>query len=337
MLLFIILAIVSFIIAQLIAIEKKQREIWSIGIYTMQVSPEQIKIIPHPKAHNPVLTAKDVRDCKAQFVADPFLVQKNGHYYLFFEVYSNKGAIGLAKSSDGITWNYGKIILEEPFHLSYPFVFQHVGQYYMIPESFQTNSIRLYKAINFPTSWVFIKTLISGKDFVDTTITFSENKWWLFTSTTNNADLYLYYTDTLEGPWFEHPKNPIVQGDIKRARCGGNILKLNGKLIRLAQDDFSYHNDPLCDYGNAVRALEIIKLSTTDYLEKERKESPLIFATGKRWNKDGMHHFSTCGTPDIEQLVCVDGKIMVNTYQLRLRMPRLIGKVLSDLSRTLKR
>jgi len=330
---------------KLIAIEKKQLDVWSIGIYIMLGTPDKIQIIPHPRVRNPVLTAEDVRDNKAQFVADPFLIQKDGCYYLFFEVLTvnkgvNKGVIGLARSLDGLTWNYEKIILKEQFHLSYPCIFSWEGRYYMIPESYEAKSIRLYKAINFPNDWQFVKTLLEGKDFVDPTITFFQNNWWLFASTTRSSDLYLYYANTLEGPWFEHPKNPIVKGDMKTARCAGSILQRNGKLIRLAQDDFLYHNSPLRDYGNSVRALEIIKLSTADYIEREIKESPLISANGKGWNKDGIHHLSTCGTSNIEQIVCIDGKRIVDTYYLRLQIPQLMGRVLTGLSlmiRLLKR
>jgi len=322
---------------KLIAIEKKQRDVWSIGVYAMLGAPDKIKIIPHPQVRNPVLTAEDVRDLEAQFVADPFLVERDGYYYIFFEVLiANRGVIGLAKSSDGIHWNYEKIILKEPFHLSYPYIFSWEGRYYMIPESYKAKSIRLYRAINFPNDWQFVRTLLEGKDFVDPSITFFQNKWWLFASTTQSSDLYLYYADKLEGLWLEHPKNPIVKGDMKTARCGGSILQRNGKLIRLAQDDFLYHNDPLRDYGSAVRALEIIKLSTTDYLEKEIEESPLILPNGKSWNKDGMHHLSTCTTHDkIGQLACADGKRIFYTYYLRLQLPRLIGRALTGMFSTI--
>ena len=96
---------------------------WSIGVYTGSTpfeltDPEDIS--------NPVLTAKDVKDIDAKFVADPFMAIKAGRFYLFFEVLNranNQGDIGYAESENGQKWEYKKILIDEPFHLSYPYVF----------------------------------------------------------------------------------------------------------------------------------------------------------------------------------------------------------------------
>ena len=61
-------------------------------------------------------------------MADPFLhVSSSGLLYIFFEtktVASNQGDIAVAGSSDfGASWQYLGIALDEPHHLSYPFVF----------------------------------------------------------------------------------------------------------------------------------------------------------------------------------------------------------------------
>ena len=64
----------------------------------------------------------------ASAVADPFLHQHtDGALYVFFETKSNsnnQGDIAAARSSDGgASWHYLGIALDEPWHLSYPFVF----------------------------------------------------------------------------------------------------------------------------------------------------------------------------------------------------------------------
>ena len=73
------------------------------------------------------LFAEDVSDVPARFVADPFMLQDEGTWYMFFEVMNtrtNRGGIGLATSNDGLKWTYKRIALDEPFHLSYPHVFK---------------------------------------------------------------------------------------------------------------------------------------------------------------------------------------------------------------------
>lgn len=133
-------------------IDSKSFGEWSIGIYKLyDRENKDIIAIPYPGANNPVLTVQNITDRNANYVADPFLACENGNYYMFFEVFSRHGGdIGLATSKDAINWQYKRIVLDEPFHLSYPDVFKWEDNYYMIPESAEDSSVRLYKAKKFP-------------------------------------------------------------------------------------------------------------------------------------------------------------------------------------------
>ncbi len=282
---------------------------WAIGIYAssssapLNFSGENI--------NNPVLTANNVSDVPANFVADPFLVHDNGAWFMFFEVindttrpgpklrYPNKGAIGLAVSNDGLDWSYRQIVLDEPFHLSYPYVFQWKGEYYMIPETYQTCSVRLYKADSFPYTWSFVETLISGKPFVDSSILRYGNIWYIFTATTRNATLRLYYAKELTGPWTEHPESPIIEGDAHIARPAGRITIFDGRIIRFAQDDD-------LTYGKQVWAFEITKLTPEVYEEHIADKSPILKGTGSGWNADCMHHICPCQVNN-KWIASVDG------------------------------
>src|SRR4029077_16367514 len=88
--------------------------IWSIGIYAGK-SP--LRLAPAPGVRNPVLSARDVTDIPARFVADPFMLHADGLWHMFFEVLtpgSGLGEIGLAPSHDALTWQYRQIVLREP-------------------------------------------------------------------------------------------------------------------------------------------------------------------------------------------------------------------------------
>lgn len=299
---------------------------WSIGIYKLRDNDGSLELTSHPEAKNPVLTAKDITDRNALFVADPFLFYENNTYYMFFEVYSDKsyGDIGLATSQDGLNWKYQQIVLDEPFHLSYPYVIRWKDAFYMIPESSQDESIRLYKAEKFPYKWCFVKRLIDDRRFDDPTIFYFQKKLWLFVCTNHNSRLHLYYADDLEGPWFEHAKSPIIKGDKTKARPGGNVFFFKRKAVRIAQNDYHY-------YGNSVRAFRIINLDTENYKEKELKESPLLGPEEKGWNKDGMHHLSTCKINDKEWIVSVDGKIAKKRHRFYMEIPEMVVKFLVKL------
>lgn len=302
-------------------IETKTSEEWSIGIYRMTFSSGAFKFFPYKRIRNPVLTSKNITGIEAEYVADPFLVRKNGNYYMFFEaMIENKGCIGLAKSKDASRWKYEKIILDEPFHLSYPHVFNWNETYYMIPETYMKNSIRLYESTEFPYKWGFKKTLVEGKEFVDPTLLRYKGKWWLFVSNVSNEDLYLYYADDLEGDWKEHPRSPIIKKDPKIARPAGNIIQAGDRLIRIAQNDF-------LNYGNSLYAFEILELNEKEYMERGLEGNPLLEASGKGWNKDGMHHLSGWRINDKEWIVSVDGKNIRIRYRLQVYIPEKIVKI----------
>src|SRR5205814_7849375 len=92
----------------------------------------------------------------------------------------NKGEIGHATSADGTHWSYDRIVLAEPFHLSYPQVFAHAGEFYRIPESFQAGAVRLYQASPFPGRWQFMATLLEGDYLVDASVFQHGGRWWMF-------------------------------------------------------------------------------------------------------------------------------------------------------------
>ena len=128
----------------------------AIGLY-VGASPFDLKPSNSERA---ILTAEDIHDVDAEYVTDPFVVERDGEWYMFLGVRKEsdgRGAIGLAESSDGRSWEYQGIVLEEEFHTSFPHVVESHGEYYMIPESEGSGAIRLYRATRFPTTWKPLK------------------------------------------------------------------------------------------------------------------------------------------------------------------------------------
>jgi hypothetical protein len=113
----------------------RRRAEWAIGIYS---GPSPLEMKPHPMlASLPVLTRKSLTAMKASGVADPFMVRHGEGWCMFFEIEnqrSGRGEIGLARSFDAISWEFDRVVLKEPFHLSYPHVFEFDGAHYMLPE-----------------------------------------------------------------------------------------------------------------------------------------------------------------------------------------------------------
>lgn len=277
--------------------------IWSIGIYDLEEKDGRLK--PTARDANPILTAADVRDMQARFVADPFLVREKGHYYLFFEALGvDNGVISLASSTDGHRWIYRGVVLEEPFHLSYPCVFQWQDDYYMVPESIAVNSVRLYRATEFPGGWRFVKTIIADRPLVDPTVLVHNGILWLFAASRDNADLRLFFAHGPEGPWQEHPESPVIRNNSRDARPAGNFLNTGSRLIRFAQDSQANGEK----YGKAVRGFEILKLTVDEYRERPLAENPLLKESGNGWNATGMHQMSAIAIAPGRWIAAVDGK-----------------------------
>lgn len=278
-----------------------EKEDWTIGIYQGD-SPFNFPASLNKR--NPILTAEDVTDVPAKFVADPFLVQEDETWYLFFEVYNQntkQGDLAVATSSNARNWRYQQIILDEPFHLSYPYVFKWQDEYYLIPESFEANSIRLYKAEEFPTKWTYVTTLVDNVERVDNSIVYFNDKWWLFAAPTSNDTLHLYFADDLLGPWQEHPQSPIVEGNTHMARPSGRVLVYEGRLYRYTMDV-----NPAVG-THQVMALEITDITPTTYAERFVSEEPIISGSGKGWNMHGMHQLDPHQIGPNKWLAAVDG------------------------------
>jgi hypothetical protein len=280
--------------------------VWSIGIYTGK-SPFNFTAPAGVK--NPVLTARDVTDVPAGSLADPFMVFANGEWHLFMEVLnqrSKRGEIGLATSRDGKTWRYRQIVLAEPFHLSYPYVFKFDGSYYLVPETVHSYSVRLYRAEEFPGKWTLAGILVP-EPLADPCLFQAGGKWWLFgcrmppkQASRKDMALEVFFADHLLGPWVRHPRSPVARGP-SLARPGGRVINWDGKLVRFAQDDGDW-------YGRRLHALEITRLTPEDYQEKEIPLEPPLRDSGAGWNARGMHTIDPHLLSDGSWIAVVDGQ-----------------------------
>lgn len=250
-------------------------DVWSIAIYRgaspLALAPTGV-----------VITGADVTDVDAASVADPFLTQRDGRWHLFFEVIPRAnhrgGVIAIADSDDAVHWQYGGVVLREPFHLSYPHVFEWEGETYMTPES--AHGIRLYRCSDFPDDWTYAGDLLPIEGADPTPFRF-EGRWFLFVY--NSPDLLrLFFADALSGPYREHPSSPIVTDDTC-ARPAGRVVIHDGAPLRFAQVGRP-------SYGSAVRTFRITELTPTSYREEEVSQSPILTASGTGWNANGMHH-----------------------------------------------
>jgi len=206
---------------------------------------------------------------KNRFLADPFVIYRNGEHYCFVEDYDyaiKRGNISVYKITSGSNEELGVALIED-FHLSYPYLFEFKDELYMCPETSEKHEIRIYKCVDFPLKWVFHKTIMKDVSAADTAIFPYEDKWWMFTNIDKSPEgakdcqLHIFHgEDPLTEHWTPHDKNPIIF-DSLRARNGGLIID-NRSTYR------TYQRQGFDMYGEALGVAKVNKLTTSEYSEE---------------------------------------------------------------------
>jgi hypothetical protein len=240
---------------------------------------------------------------KDHFWADPFVIEHQGKHWMFFEDYfypNRRAGIACAEIlSDGTSVS-PQACLESEHHYSYPHVFRCGNELLMVPESLSSNSVDLYRCIEFPAKWKRERTLLRGR-FVDTTLWQQDGLWWLMTTRaepdSRAGSLFLFYSEALSGDWNFHPANPIST-DIRNNRGAGAVFVADGKLIRPSQSC-----SPI--YGYSFSFNEITELSTDRYSEKALR-------TVTPWGDFcAVHTYNRAGNIEV-----IDGAIMTPLKKL---------------------
>lgn len=239
---------------------------------------------------------------KDRIWADPFVIERNDTYYIFIEelLFSEPfGKIAVIEMDKDGNYKSPKTIIEQPYHLSYPFLIEDDGTLYMLPETMGNNTIELYKCIEFPYKWELEKVIMNNIKAVDSTIFKHDNKYWLFANieelngTKMQSELHLFYSDSLlNDHWIAHKQNPIVT-DKSSSRPAGELYMSENCIFRPAQNCTKH-------YGYAMNINKITTLNTNSYKEcLEQSITP-------SWSKD---MFSTHTINASEALTVIDAKI----------------------------
>ncbi len=180
---------------------------------------------------------------KDRWYADPFVRWHDGVHHVLCEDFverEGKGVISAFTIAADGTLSKPVVVLERPHHLSYPFLFEHEGHVFMMPELSANRTVDIYRAARFPDRWVHHATILADVAVDDATLVLHGDRWWLFAgsrhwqSTCWDA-LSLYHGPSPFGPFQPHPFNPVVV-DARSARPAGAMEVRNGVLWRPAQD-----------------------------------------------------------------------------------------------------
>ena len=226
------------------------------------------------------------------FIADPFAMRGvDGTLSVLVEAFDYRtkhGEIQYYRYSPRLELLSHGTALRTDAHLSYPYLIAHKGDIYMLPESFRSGALTLYRAREFPKSWEPAATLLD-LPAIDASPVQYNGQWWMFFSLPGDAqrplrELHLAYADDLLGPWTLHPKNPIRTG-LNGSRMGGTPFLHQG-LLHLPMQDSTH------GYGSGMTILKITTLTMDDFAAE-----PVAALNGHGLHKnfrDGMHTLSAC-------------------------------------------
>jgi hypothetical protein len=250
------------------------------------------------------------------FYADPFPVTWRGRTFVFFEDLDHRVGKGIISAIEfGDAGPVGDVVpvLEEPWHLSYPFLIEDDGELWMIPESSLHGDVALYKCVRFPDKWERHATLLSGLELADVTITRHNGLHYLFGAWRDGTGGYsdslaIYYAEHLLGPWLPHASNPVLI-DRASTRPAGNFVTINDRLWRPVQDCAG-------GYGAGLGLAEIVELSPTNFKQIVRHS----LKPGPAWPGRKLHTLNRCG-----RLEVIDGsRVQPKTRALASRLPSTV-------------
>ncbi|RWM20863.1 MAG: hypothetical protein E5X53_13170 [Mesorhizobium sp.] len=230
-----------------------------------------------------------------RFYADPFVLERDGRHYLFVEEFpyaTGRGVISVAELADDGNFGVPRVVLEEAHHLSYPQVFAHAGEIFMIPESAAARELVLYRAAQFPDRWVRDTVLMTDKDFNDATLLESNGRFWLlgterFGFGSASDTMAVYSAPSLRGPWVAHGLNPIAV-DHSAARPGGAFIRQDDALVLPVQNGSRA-------YGGGLGLMRLDRLDELDV----RFAPPRPIGPGPAWARVGIHTLNRAGNVEV--------------------------------------
>ena len=215
--------------------------------------------------------------------ADPFVYEYNGKTAIFVELmdyYYGYGTIGVFEVIDDHISGF-KEIIRENYHMSFPNVFYHDGNLYMIPETYSDDSVHLYKCIEFPYKWERLPDLINGVHLVDHSLLDDDYTYVI----SYDIDRKCSRCFTLN--WNQMKLEEFCPSGIhSNERPGGTFYRRDNKLFRVIQD---------CEriYGDYLKIYEVTELNKeyfTEQLYKTVKVNDLAF--DKNVGFDRVHQYS---------------------------------------------
>lgn len=233
------------------------------------------------------------------WAADPFVITVNNVQYIFFEMFDRfvgKGYIGYRTVQDGKVSKMRKVY-ECDTHLSFPYLFCHKGNIYMMPESAKSRELYVLKAVSFPEKWERVHTFASDKKACDSVFLKDGQDTYLLTQEIgDHYDFGILTSYQIDNVHLASEAVSLISGCPSNARMAGAIIYDNERMIRVAQDCST-------EYGGGICFNEILSLPKSGYSERIIKRITIDdIPCTKRGRFRGIHTYNADDSTEVIDL-----------------------------------
>lgn len=266
---------------------KSRRDEWNIGVLyqpitsLLEAKPSlNVRWLPPPSP--------------GQHRRSPFGYVAEGQLNVLYGKYDSvtgNGDISRLRPKRDNVLKRSRTMLTGEHTLSHPFVLEHEGRLFVIPES-DRRGVELYRVNGTNEALEFVASLVD-EPLCAPTVFQHEGRWWLMGTKPPWTDvaLHAYHAPSLEGPWIPHVLNPVKM-DVRCSRPAGTPFVHQGQMYRPALDNS--HSS-----GCRVALMRVLELDPVSFREElVRTIGPL---KGSAWS----HGTSTLSA--VGDLTLVDG------------------------------
>lgn len=263
-----------------------------------------------------------------RYLADPFGLVRGDALHVFVEAYDHRiKRATLERHEFGLhdlAWRRRSTVMDKPFHLSYPQVFEHEGETWMVPESYQAGEIALYRASDDSLDhWERECALLGGLPGADASLVEYAGRWWMFYTLVgpgarDQRELHIAHAPGLAGPWTPLAANPVRVSRDGARPAGRPFVAHDGVLTLPVQDSST-------GYGGATRLLRF-PLLTPERADIEAGTERLTGDLVSDSHTEGLHTLSACGEFTLIDVKRIDRSRAKQWLDLKRRLRRLWGR-----------
>lgn len=303
--------------------KRPRSDFWQVGIVPIAI--EDIDARSLSAARERITWLPDAG--RWRYLADPFGLARGDTLHVFVEAFDyrvkratiERHEFGLAD----LSWRGQTTVLDKPFHLSYPQVFEHDGDTWMVPESYQAGEIALYRATDDSLDhWERECALIGGVAGADASLIEHQGRWWMFYTLVgpgarDQRELHIAHAPALAGPWTPLAGNPVRVSREGARPAGRPFIARDGVLTLPVQDSST-------SYGGATRLLRLPQLSP-ERVEIEAGTERLTGDLASDSHTAGLHTLTGCGDFTLIDVKRIDRSRGRQWLDLKRRLRRLLG------------